>query len=170
MKKKTTAIVKSTGRPTKYRPEYCDSIIKYFRDAPKFETFVKERFTRTLKTGTVEVTEKYGYRTSHMPEFFEFAEFIGVSDESVLRWKNKYIEFRGAYNKAKQYQKQWLVEVGLSGFAPPASFIFVTKNVTDMKDEQKIDHTTKGKRIDGFNYVKPNGTNQTDNQTDTKAA
>lgn len=160
---------KRVGRPPKYNKKYCKMIVEYFKDAPRVEEFLKERFTRTLKDGTVEVAEKYGRVVGKFPTFQQFANQIKVNGDTIVEWASttrtvgkrtvlKYPQFSAAYNKAKELQKEWLIEVGLSGSAPPASFIFVSKNVTDMRDKQDVDHTTQGEKLPqiiGFTYQVP---------------
>jgi hypothetical protein len=52
-------------------------------------------------------------------------------------------------NVAKGLQREFLVDNGLKGLYPPASFIFVAKNVTTMHDKQEVE-TTKTVDVTGF--------------------
>lgn len=168
------------GRKTKYKKIYCKRIVDFFQESSTIERQVKEKTTKTLSNGSVYTTEKYEYFSGKLPTFEGFAESIGVHRDTVLEWsqatkgtkgKLKYPEFSVAYNKAKQIQKEWLIDIGLKGLAPPASFIFVAKNVTDMTDKQEVDHTSKGEKIIGFNYQPPAGlideTDNADNQANS---
>jgi hypothetical protein len=47
----------------------------------------------------------------------------------------------GAYNKAKEYQKFFLIENALAGLYNPTAFIFTAKNITDMRDQQEVKHS-----------------------------
>lgn len=152
------------GQKTKYKKIYCKRLIDFFENSATVERQVKEKTTKTLSNGSVYVTEKYEYFSGKLPTFDSFAEMIGVSRRTLTNWhlakkgksdKPKYPDFFLAYNRAKQIQKEWLIDIGLKGLAPPASFIFVAKNVTDMTDKQEIDHTSKGEKIIGFNYQPP---------------
>lgn len=164
------------GRKTKYKKIYCKKLIDFFTNSARVERQVKEKTTKTLSNGSVYVTEKYEYFSGKLPTFDQFAVEIGVHRDTLLEWsqatkgtkgKLKYPEFSVAYNRAKQIQKEWLIDVGLKGLAPPASFIFVAKNVTDMTDKQEIDHTSKGEKIIGFNYQPPASlSDETDNTND----
>jgi hypothetical protein len=128
------------GRPTKYKPEYCDAIIKHFTVTPLIE------FPEGQKTIVM---------PNKLPTFSDFCWEIGISEDTMLNWTKEHDEFLGAYNRAKDLQKQFLLTVGLSGKSPPAFAIFTAKNITDMKDQSAIDLTTGGEKLTGFKYVKP---------------
>lgn len=151
------------GRKTKYKKSYCKKLIEYFDNAPSQVRIVKKESKKTLKSGAVQEFKEYGYIAGELPTLNKFARMIGVHRDTLHEWskatkknkKLKYPEFSDTYNLAKEIQKEWLIDVGLKGLSPPASFIFVAKNVTDMSDKQEIDHTSKGERITGFNYLPP---------------
>lgn len=143
---------RSVGRPPKYKPKYAKAIIEFF-SVPAFQSVLKKEIIKS--NGTVE--REYIQMAADLPTLERFAWSIGVDDKTLQRWsertvsktskKLKYPEFCLAYNKAKQLQKEWLMSVGLKGLAPPASFIFTAKNITNMRDKQEIDHSTLGKPI-----------------------
>jgi len=150
------------GRPSKYKPEYCQAIIDFF-SGPK-----SERIVKSVTTGKNEY-EKTEYVTvpCELPTLAKFARKIGVNKDTVIEWTKQHKEFSDAYNDIKDLQKEFLVDNGLAGLYPPASFIFTAKNITDMRDKSEIDHTSKGEQINGFNYVTPNDPN---NNANSKAA
>lgn len=78
------------GAPCEYKPIYCQKMIDYFRD------YVDEG-----KKG--------------IPEFIEFALMIGVSDETLRNWRDKYSAFGEAYKLCKAIQRWYLQQTGLSG-------------------------------------------------------
>ena len=78
------------GAPCEYRKCYCQRMVDYFRD------YVEQ--------------EKRG-----IPEFIEFALIIGVSDETLRNWRDKYEEFGEAYKLCKAIQRWYLQQTGLSG-------------------------------------------------------
>lgn len=122
-----------TGRPTKYKPEYCTAIVEFF-DGPRTQERVK-----SITTGKNEY-ERTDYETVPMPlpTFAKFARSIGVNGDTIVEWTKHYPEFSAAYNAAKDLQKEFLVDNGLAGHYPPASFIFTAKNITDMRDRQEV--------------------------------
>lgn len=140
------------GRPTKYKKKYAKMIIEFF-DKPSSVSVLKKEIIKS--NGTIE--REYIQMSADLPTLESFAWSIGVDDVTIQRWsertvtktskKLKHPEFCIAYNKAKQMQKQFLVSLGLKGLAPPASFIFTAKNITNMRDKQEIDHTTDGKPL-----------------------
>lgn len=172
---------KKNGRPSKYNNKYCAMIVAHF-SGPTFERYIKSERITNKKNGTTEHWFDYGYRCTDMPTLDDFAFKIGVDDDTLANWASakypkdykikslqnqlKHPKFFGAYNRAKKLQKAFLNNNALKGFSPPASFIFIAKNVTDMRDKQEVDHTSKGKEIAGFNYIIPtptktDGTNNT---------
>ena len=133
------------GRPSKYNPAYCEQLIQYFSIKP-YRRYVKSEKITTKKNGTVDVWREYGYMPNDMPMLSGFARKIGVYHGTLIEWakkenEEKYPGFSIAYNTAKELQKAFLASIGLKGFAPPASFIFVTKNVTDWKDKAEMEHS-----------------------------
>lgn len=75
------------GRPTKYKPEYCEQIIKFF-DVP--------------------AVDKKGNATD--PIFLSaFARSIGVVHDTLLEWASVYPSFSVAYSEAKQLQKEMII-------------------------------------------------------------
>lgn len=146
------------GRPTSYRPEYPEALIKYF------ESFVQEPFTKEVIEKITEYyndkggggikreIEKYKFVAKRLPTLFGFAREIGVHYATVNRWatakKGKkppdgpdlrpflYPEFREAYNTREAYQTEYLTAVGLGGTAPSIFAIFTAKNVIGWRDTQ----------------------------------
>lgn len=128
------------GRPSKYKPEYCEQLIKFFSVAPNRKELMEVSTSESLSTkGTKSDFRKEKYQlVPNDPPFFEdFAISISVSDDTIVNWSKQYPEFLAAYNRAKFLQKRFLIINGLAGCYPPASYIFTAKNVTEMKDEQQ---------------------------------
>jgi hypothetical protein len=126
------------GRPSKYDPKYCAELVSFFSVEP-YRKEVSEKSKEYFADGKVKKTsEKYRFVPSDMPTFARFARKIGVNPDTLHEWKKNHPEFSEAYNDAKELQKHFLVTIGLAGAAPPASFIFVAKNVTDMRDKQEV--------------------------------
>lgn len=132
------------GRPPSYKPEYCDDIVKFFSVAKS------ERVIKSVVTGKNEY-EKTEYESvpNELPTFAKYARKIRVNGDTIVEWakaKNedgslKYPEFTAAYNTAKELQKEFLIDNGLAGLYPPASFIFTAKNITDMRDKTEVEHS-----------------------------
>ncbi len=121
------------GRPSKYKPEFCKAIVKFFDIEPTREVPV----TTVYKNGTErESTEE---RANHLPFFSNFAHSIGVNDDTIVKWSKKYPDFNAAYTRAKALQKQHLITCGLLGLYNPVFAKFTAINITDMKDTSGIE-------------------------------
>lgn len=168
--KKGAKTKRKRGQPTKYKPQHCQDLIDFFDVEPwetqKIEYYEGEEVVR-VEEG------KRQYR--RMPTIEGFAKSISVCIATVYNWIDKdhasyQAKFLDAYNKAKQYRKNWLIDVGLSGLAPANSFKFVAVNCTDMRDKQEtkhkiseetaillgmIDGSSKGKLPDGAESQDP---------------
>jgi len=121
------------GRPTKYKPEYCQELIEFFDREPY----------RPLVVDGVALTDKNGravFTPCEFPTFERFAYKIGVHRETLRNWCDKYPDFFAAYKKAEMLQKDILIQNGLMGQYEKTFAIFTAKNVTDMRDKQEIDH------------------------------
>lgn len=150
------------GRPSKYSKKYCKLLIKWFTDPPKVIPVLKKE---TIDVGG-KVIREYTHIPGDFPTFSEFAFEHNISHDSISRWGNaklkngkpKYPEFCEAYNVAKQKQKNFITNNAMRGLTPPATFIFVAKNITDMRDKTDVDVTSGGKELKGvigFNYLPP---------------
>lgn len=120
------------GRPTKYKPEYCQALIDFFDPKEKFKKILIKKGVKKLGT-----KDEYKIIPAELPTLYKFAKKIGVSptDYHILNnWAKKYSEFSRALEIAKELYKQFLIENGLLGLYNSAFTIFVAKNTTDMKD------------------------------------
>jgi len=118
------------GRPSKYKPEYCDQAIKYFNIEPHFETPVE-----TQKKGVVET--KIKFIPADLPTLAGFAKKIGVSKDTLNEWRKVYPKFSVAIKKGKTAQEHILITNALKGGYAPAFSIFFAKNNMGWKDKQE---------------------------------
>lgn len=120
------------GRPSKYKPEYCQNIISFFNLAPHFEKDI----TITKSDGTqIDKTEQ---TPCDLPFFSDWCHSVGVDEATMISWTTKFPEFLKAYKRAKDLQKQILIVNGLLGLYAPAFTIFTMKNICGWRDEQHI--------------------------------
>jgi hypothetical protein len=146
MESQTNNTAHKGGRPTKYKEEYCQELIDYF-DVEPWE----EREIPHYKNGEVSWTD-IKLIPKRLPTLRRFAKSINVGISTVYDWINEkhdsyHKEFSDAFTYAKDCRKEMLIDNGLAGLSPPASFKFVAINMTDMTDQKAIDHTTDGKPI-----------------------
>lgn len=123
------------GRPTKYKPKYCQAIIKFFTVEP-YDDIELPHYDEKGKIKW----KDYKRMPNRLPFFADFAASIGVTDATVVNWTKSNPEFLSAYMRAKELQKQHLITCGLEGLYPPKFAVFTACNITDMSDEQKTTH------------------------------
>ena len=90
------------GRPTKYRPKYCEQIVKFF-DIKHFEEKVVARASGKY--------EKVEYKEiANPPRFFsQFARSIKLEETSTLSdWARAHPEFKRALLRAKELQMEMI--------------------------------------------------------------
>lgn len=123
------------GRPTDYKPEYCDEIREFF----------DRELTKTLKTV---ITGKNDYSreeekeiANELPTFERFAVNIGVNKDTLYEWEKVHPEFSDSMEECRQIQQDFLVQNGLKGLYQSNFAIFVAKNYTGMRDKTEIEHS-----------------------------
>jgi DNA-binding transcriptional regulator YiaG len=131
------------GRPSKYKPEYCQKLIKFF-DVEPYEEREIPHYKGKGENKTVSWTD-YKRMANKLPTLRNFAKKIKVAVATVYNWADEshgsfHKEFLDAFICAQDLRKWFLVENGLNGCYNPLFAKFVAINVTDMKDKQEIDH------------------------------
>ncbi|UOG66436.1 DNA-packaging protein [Candidatus Nanosynbacter sp. HMT-352] len=120
------------GQPTKYKPEYCQQLIDYFSIEPLDivqDTEIKD------PDGSKRISRRLPQR---FPCFEGFARKIGVHRNTLKNWCAEHPEFAEAYDTAKDLQREFLVDIGLSGAASASFAIFTMKNVCGWRDERDL--------------------------------
>lgn len=108
------------GRPTDYKPEYCQKLEEYFSAKP-YE----------LKNGRNEAGDT--------PTLAGFAASIRIHRATMIDWCKKHPDFLDAYNLAKELQENWLVVNGNKGLINPAFGMFTLKNVSNWRDKRDVE-------------------------------
>ena len=126
-----------TGRPTDYKPKYCQDIILFFANAPKTQRVIK-----AIVTGKNDY-EKTEYETipCELPTLGKYARKIGVTHRTIDEWATKHKEFSLSLEEAKDIYKNFLNDNGLCGYYNPLYTKFVATNTTDMKDKTETEFT-----------------------------
>lgn len=123
------------GRPTKYKPEFCQKIIEFFDREPYDADHVKELIT--LKDGTKK--EVYDEKPCDIPLFSTFAVKVAdVTHDTLIDWSKRYPEFGEAYKKAKNLQESILVINAMRGNYEQPFSIFTSKNILDWRDRSEV--------------------------------
>lgn len=120
------------GQPTKYKPEYCQQLIDYFSIDP---TKITEDETVSSADGDKLIARRMPQR---MPWLEGFARKIGVHRNTLRDWCDLHPEFAEAYETAKDLQREFLVDIGLSGATSSSFAIFTMKNVCGWRDERDL--------------------------------
>lgn len=106
------------GRPTKYKFEYCEDIIRFFSKKP----------TRKSKGNTIVVPP---------PLFARYAQKLGVSYETLQEWRRVHPEFSDAYKACKKIQEAIMLEGAIAGHYSAAFTIFSMKNMHNWRDKKE---------------------------------
>lgn len=127
---------KKVGRPTKYKKEYCELMLRYFDIDPNFESPV----TLSFKGGMT--IDKSEIRARNLPLLSRFARrVLGVNESTLFDWAQLHPEFRDTLDKCKQVQKEFLIENGLHGTWNANFAKFVATNITDMREKTEVEHS-----------------------------
>lgn len=116
------------GRPTAYKPEYCDLIIEHFDKEP-FTTSFDEASGKTFRSAIL------------LPTLTNFARSIGVARSTIYEWAKDNPEFSDAIKRAQELQEEVLMQNGLFGAYDKTFAIFTAKNICGWKDKQDIEHS-----------------------------
>jgi hypothetical protein len=132
------------GRPSKYKPEYCEQVIEFF-NKPPYEFIEVDAENDDGETYKTVAMDKNGHPIkvpTPLPTKERFAFSIGVHRSTLIDWANNYEDFSYAIKMAEDLQKDILVQNGLVQAYDKTFAIFVAKNVTDMSDKRELDHTS----------------------------
>lgn len=94
-----------TGRPSKYKPEYCKMIVDYF----DVQAYTEKQTMTSFNDKTWSEKEYTKPRPVDFPTFEWFASTIDVDDSTLENRTKEYNKFFLAYRKARQLQKRILI-------------------------------------------------------------
>lgn len=106
------------GRPTDYKPEFCEEVIAYF-DVPPF----------------AEHKTVFGVKRvpNILPTVAGFCHKIGIAKQTFYTWKKEHKEFLDAVMRAAVNQEHMLVTNTLMSLYNHKFAAIVAMNITDMK-------------------------------------
>lgn len=131
------------GRPTKYKPEYCEQIIEFF----DIEQTMKKKKQVATNKGVVEIEEE---EAAEFPTFVDFAMEIGVNIDTLKEWRDKHPNFSAAYKKAKKLQEGLIISNGMKGRYNTTFALFFLKCNAGWNDKAA---ETEANRTFNLNYV-----------------
>lgn len=120
------------GRPTKYKPEYCEEIIRYFS-----QECIKEIVE--VVEGKNWSKETVRYEPIFFPTFELFAAKIGVDDDTLVEWSKVHKDFSAAYSRAKSLQKGALLQYSTLGKFNSNFAQFLAINNMGMESRKKLE-------------------------------
>ena len=130
--KKKYHYTKKTGSPTKYKPEYCQAIIRFF-SVKHFKVVRKKQIANPI------------------PYLKDFAwRICKVDYVTVNGWSKDYPEFGYAYTIAKSLQETMFVSNSLKGLYDSRFAIFAAKNMFGWVDKTEIDHGVTDELLEKF--------------------
>ena len=112
------------GRPSNYKSEYCEKIIKFFSIKPYIYN---------------EKTKKH--EPNDIPFLSSFARSIGIPTSTMDLWVKANPDFLEAYKKAKELQQEFIVQNAIRGNYEQPMSIFTLKNVCGWRDKTEVEHS-----------------------------
>lgn len=110
----------SVGRPSGYKPEYCQRLLDFF----SLEVFFEKEKTIPTKDGPIVITTD---EASEIPMFQDFCKEVGVHRDTLHEWRDKHPEFSDAYKKAKDLQEMIIAKNAIKGRYDKTFSIFMLK-------------------------------------------
>lgn len=131
MSEKPNIRIVRAGAPSKYTEEVPQKLLDYFSEIKPLELNGKQ----------------VGFE---LPTIEKFCCDIGIVKQTFYNWTEQHEKLLDAFNKAKSYQKHWIVQLANNGIYKEGFAKFTAINCTDMRDkiEQTIDQKTIQINID----------------------
>lgn len=149
--KKATKARRSVGRPTLYRPEFCEMMEAFF-DIP-----LEREIEVDVPDGEGGFVKKRRIVANRFPTFGRFAASIGLSSDTLRKWARAKKsdgtpvrpEFFWSYARARDLQEALLIEGGMSGVYDYRFAILAAKNILGWRDrvEQDIEVRVKAATV-----------------------
>ncbi len=130
---------RKAGRPSEYKPEYCEQMVQYFLDCMRREdhAIIKTVYEESTQRGKT-MRQERGSIMGDVPTFQRFAISVGVIPETIIKWGKAWPEFAEAIKTCKTIQEDYFVQGLASGRIPAQGGIFVAKNLTKFVDDTGI--------------------------------
>ena len=128
------------GRPTKYYPELCDDLIKFFSRP----LYIKKTI-RKFVDGEEQIIEQEV--PNETPWLIDWIMKHKISHDTPANWAKQYPEFLGAYIRSKQLQERFLAELGIKGDHSGFMTFQTLKNVAGWRDKTEVESKHEVKSV-----------------------
>ena len=128
------------GRPSKYKPEFCQMLEDFFDIEPNYEKEVDHYD----KVGNVKWRDTQKI-PNKLPSLRRFAHSVGVKPFTMYDWTDPNEEtykpeFSQAYARAKKVLLKWFIAENALERVYDAKFaLFILKNISDWTDQQQLE-------------------------------
>jgi hypothetical protein len=120
------------GAPTHYRAEYCDAIIAWFK-GPRTEQVIRRQRTIPQKSGPPAEEIEWQTVGIGVPTMEGFASHLGYNSRTIREWAKKYPDFTLAFARARDMQRDWLVELATRNLISAGTFSYTMSNISDWR-------------------------------------
>lgn len=141
------------GRPTEYRPEYCDALLAWF-DGPRTERVIKKRRVIPQKAGPPAEEVEYETLGLALPTLEGFASSIGYTSKCLRGWAKNFADFGVAFARARELQKDWLVELATRNLISAGTYSYTMSNISDWRADPAPPANAERKAIFFFDPMK----------------
>lgn len=121
------------GRPSSYKPEYCDMILDYF------ESIASDREPERLIRSEGDKNTQYQLAPKPLPTLIGFARTIGVSRKVLGEWAERHEAFREARARAMEIGEELLTQDSYRGLVAPIIATWLGSNYTSgLRDRKEV--------------------------------
>jgi hypothetical protein len=126
---------KHTGRPTDYKPEYCETILAYFEVC---EYMVRVNAPDpTYDPNVPSAHQRVRTIYADFPTIDGFCTHIGVSKNTLYRWAKLYPDFSDAISKCKSRASHLLMNQALKGRWSQSASLWVGINALGWSSKER---------------------------------
>ena len=126
------------GRPTKYKPEYCQQLIDYIEAWEPFYNIPIEESQEVDEKGKPVNKTKMKSVPNAPASLFKFAKIIGTSRSTLYEWASVHKGFSDSIKIAKDAMEEMLVDNGILGLYNASASIFALKNRCQWTDKNEV--------------------------------
>jgi len=111
---------KPFGRPSKYKPELCQSLLDFFTKPRKEEVVISGDNKKVLPPP--------------IPWYIDWCLEVGITQETMNQWADIYPAFSEAYKQTKKIQERIVADGMLRGIYNSTGCVFTLKNIAGWRD------------------------------------